>query len=74
MASVALQMVVVELENGRRGVFFGRPLVADSDSEAQCQVEDVYFSNINQIPEGMDLAELSTLAMAQFEKQKGSTH
>ncbi len=74
MASVPLQMVIVELENGRRGVFFGRPLVSDSETESDCQVEDVYFSNVNQIPEGMGLSEISRIAMAQFESQKGTTH
>lgn len=68
MKDIPMQLVVVQLENGRRGVFFGAPIVADDDSELDCQVEQVFFSNVNRLPDGMSLDELSQLAMAQFEQ------
>ena len=74
METIPLQVVVVELENGRKGVFFGRPLVSDQDGEAECQVEEVYFSNVNAFPDNLGLAQLSQLALAQFEQQRKPPH
>lgn len=74
MKTIPMQLVVVQLENGRRGVFFGTPIVGDEEAELDCQVEQVYFSNINRLPDGMSLDELAQLAMAQFEHGSRPMH
>ncbi len=74
MKTMPVQLVVVELDNGRRGVFFGTPIVADTEGESEFQVEEVYFSNVNELPEGVGLAELSRIALAQFERQRKPWH
>lgn len=74
MPSIPMQLIVVELENGRRGVFFGAPLVGDHESEAECQVEGVHFSNVSELPENLGLAELSRIALAQFERGRRPWH
>ncbi len=74
MKTIPLQLVILELENGRRGVFFGTPLVADDETESECQVENVWFSNINQLPDNIDLSMLRHIALEQFLSQNKPKH
>lgn len=56
---VPLQLMMVNLTNGHRGLFVGLPLIDDRDvEENDTQVEQVSFSAIQQLPEEMTLAEL----------------
>lgn len=74
MKTVSLQLVVLELENGRRGVFFGTPLVGDDETENDCQVENIWFSNISELPGDADLRQLAHLAVEQFTAQMKPWH
>ena len=65
MKVLPIQMIIVELENGRRGVFLGRPLVFDADSTEDCQVENVWFSNIQDMPPCATLEQMTRFAMDQ---------
>lgn len=69
MRTLPLQLVIIDLENGRRGAFIGRPLVPDSFSEDDCQVENVWFTNIQEVPEGVPLGRLTEMAIEQVEDQ-----
>lgn len=69
MKMLPLQLVVIDLEDGRRGAFIGRPLVPDSFSGDDCQVENVWFTSIQEIPEGVSLASLTDMAMEQVTDQ-----
>ena len=69
MKMLPLQLVVIDLENGRRGAFIGRPRVPDSFSDDDCQVENVWFTSIQEIPEGVSLTSLTDMAMEQVTDQ-----
>lgn len=66
MKMLPLQMVVIDLENGRRGVFIGRPLVPDSFTEEDCQVENVWFTDIREIPDCATLEQLTQMTIEQI--------
>ncbi len=61
MKDVALQLITVELENGKQGVFIGGPLITDDYSERDSQVDSVCFSDIQEVPADMTLQELINL-------------
>jgi hypothetical protein len=66
MKTHPLQMVIIDLGNGRRGVFVGRPLVCDDESEEDCQVENVWFTDIHEVPDGATIDQLTRLALEQI--------
>lgn len=66
MNPIPLQLVTVCLENGEQGIFIGVPLVAGQASEDTAQVEDIWFSDIQEVPAGTELAELIQLLQAQL--------
>ena len=66
MKPIPLQLVTVCLENGEQGVFVGVPLVAaDLDSD-QGQVEDIWFSDIQEVPGELELTDLIRLLQRQL--------
>lgn len=69
MQTEAVQVVVIELEDGRRGVFVGLPLVTNEDDESDCQVENVWFTDMQQAPAGMNLEQLARLVNQQLAAQ-----
>ncbi len=50
MDPVALQLVMVELADGQRGVFIGSPAVANAPTINDSSIVHVWFSNIQFIP------------------------
>ncbi len=66
MRTLPLQLLTVDLENGQRGIFIGWPLVADEQPESACQVEEVWFSNIQNVPENITLVQLIRLVQRQL--------
>jgi len=66
MKMLPLQLVIIDLENGQRGVFIGRPLVPDEASEETCQVENVWFTDIHEMPDNATLEQLTRMALAQM--------
>ncbi|HCU52861.1 MAG TPA: hypothetical protein DIC36_00785 [Gammaproteobacteria bacterium] len=66
MKMLPLQLVIIDLENGQRGVFIGRPLVSDEVSEDGCQVENVWFTDIQEMPDTATLEQLTRMALAQM--------
>ncbi|MGD8843288.1 MAG: hypothetical protein PVJ83_07415 [Gammaproteobacteria bacterium] len=66
MKSIPLQLVTVCLENGQQGVFAGIPLVPEQAGSGEGQIEDIWFSDIQQVPAQMALAELIRLLQAQL--------
>lgn len=59
-----LQLVTVDLENGQRGIFVGVPLVEESVAESDCQVEAIWFSDVQEIPRHLTVNELIQLLRA----------
>lgn len=72
MKTHPLQMVIIDLEDGRRGVFVGRPLIGDATVAEECQVENVWFTNIQEVPDGATIEQLTRLAMSQIAQQIGT--
>lgn len=66
MKSIPLQLVTVCLDDGQQGVFVGVPLVAEQLPKDAGQVEDIWFSDIQEVPVDMALDELVQLIQAQL--------
>ena len=66
MKPIPLQLVTVCLENGQQGVFVGVPLVDEQLPPDAGQIEDIWFSNIQEVPSGMELIELIQLIQSQL--------
>jgi hypothetical protein len=66
MKPISLQLVTVSLENGQQGVFVGVPLVADQTQDEDGQVEDIWFSNIQEVPSHMKLVDLIRMIQSQL--------
>lgn len=66
MKPIPLQLVTVCLENGQQGVFVGVPLVAEEIPSEQGQIEDIWFSDVQEVPAHMELSDLIGLLQAQL--------
>lgn len=66
MKMMPLQLVIIDLENGQRGVFIGRPLVSEEQVDSECQVENVWFTDIQEMPDDATLEQLTRMAIAQI--------
>lgn len=66
MRKLKLQLVTVDLDNGQTGVFIGLPLVTDALGGEDCQVEDIWFSDLQDLPDGMSLAQVMQLIQDQL--------
>lgn len=67
----AVQMVIIDLENGSRGVFIGAPITSDESMNEECTVEQVWFTNIQMIPKKATLEQVVQIALAQIESHTG---
>lgn len=66
MKNLALQLITVGLENGQQGVFVGWPLVVENSPENASQVENIWFSNIQQVPSDLTMEQLMELVRKQL--------
>jgi hypothetical protein len=66
MKTLALQLVTVGLENGQRGVFVGWPLISEDSDNTHIQIQDIWFSDIQDIPDGLTLEQLMKLVREQL--------
>lgn len=66
MKPIPLQLVTVCLENGQQGVFVGLPLVSDKAPDKDSLVDDIWFSNIQEVPDQIALKELIQIIQAQL--------
>jgi len=67
MKKYPLQVVIIDMENGQRGVFIGKPLVLDGSPNDECEVSQVWFSNVHTIPTIVSLDDLTQVAIDQLE-------
>lgn len=63
---IPLQLVTVCLENGQHGVFIGLPLVSDKAPDKSNLVDDIWFSNIQEVSDQMALGDLISLIQSQL--------
>jgi hypothetical protein len=66
MKPIPLQLITLSLENGQQGVFVGVPLVTEQVPDENGQVEDIWFSNIQEVPAHMKLVDLIRLIQSQL--------
>ena len=66
MKSIPLQLVTVCLDSGQQGVFVGVPLVAEQAPEDAGQVEDIWFSDIQEVPADISVDDLVQLIQGQL--------
>lgn len=66
MKTVNLQLITVGLENGQQGVFIGIPLITEENNELDSQVEEIWFSNIHEIPDDLSVKKLMYLIASQL--------
>ncbi len=61
MKTLELQLITVGLDDGKQGVFVGFPLVTSQSAEECGQVENIWFSNIKEVPDSLTMQELLAL-------------
>jgi hypothetical protein len=61
MKTLALQLITVGLENGHQGVFVGWPLIPEKSDNMGNQVRDIWFSNVQDVPDDLTLKQLLEL-------------
>jgi hypothetical protein len=61
-----LQLVIIGLENGLQGVFVGLPLIPEKSEHKDCQVQDIWFSDVQEIPNDLTLEQLLELLRKQI--------
>ncbi len=74
MKTIALQLVTVGLENGQRGVFIGVPLITENSANADNLVEDIWFSNIQEVPDHLTVANLIRLVREESYRRQAKLH
>ena len=66
MKMMPLQLVIIDLENGERGVFIGRPLIIENTGENDHQVQNVWFTDIQEMPDSATLEQLTRMTLEQM--------
>ena len=61
MKRVPLQLVTLSLENGKEGQFIGIPLISEDSSDVNCQVQNIWFSDIQEVPDNITVEKLIRL-------------
>ncbi len=63
---VPLQLLMVNLSNGERGMFVGLPLVHREEVSHDTQIEHIMLSDVQSLPEDMTLAQLMQMVQEQL--------
>jgi len=66
MKTLELQLVTVGLDDGKQGVFVGWPLIHEKAQADSGQVENIWFSNLQQVPDNLTLEQLMELVRKQL--------
>ncbi len=66
MKTLELQLVTVGLDDGKQGIFIGLPLLSQQDADAGGQVENIWFSDIKNVPDSLTMNELMQLVVKQL--------
>ena len=74
MKPIALQLITVKLENGQQGVFVGTPLIADQKDMSQSQISEIWFSDVRDLPDQIQLDELMSLVQSQLSSNRNQLH
>jgi hypothetical protein len=66
MKTLELQLITVGLEDGQQGIFVGLPLLTKQMAETDSTVENIWFSDIKQIPDSLTMDELMEIVRKQM--------
>ena len=66
MKTMKLQMVTVGMDDGTQGVFVGWPLIQEQATDDSGQVENIWFSNLQTVPDNLTLEQLMELVRKQL--------
>jgi len=66
MKTLELQLVTVGLDDGKQGIFIGLPLLSQQDAESGGTVENIWFSDIKNVPDSLTMDELMQLVVKQL--------
>ena len=66
MKTLELQLVTVGLDDGKQGVFVGWPLITQHATEESGQVKNIWFSNLQTVPDTLTLEQLMELVRKQL--------
>ena len=61
MKTLELQLITVGLDDGSQGVFVGMPLISSESADDSGQVENIWFSNVKEVPDSLTMEELMGL-------------
>ncbi len=71
--TVPLQLLTIKTQNGQRWVFVGSPAVLPSDTDVNNAIVDVWFSNIQDIPQDASIRSLVEMMQNQNPENDIST-
>lgn len=63
--TVPLQLITLDMDDGKQGIFIGVPLVTN-DSRPDTNIENIWFSDIQNIPDDLTVEQLIKLVDAQL--------
>jgi len=66
MKTLELQLITVGLDDGKQGIFVGLPLLTKHMAETDGTVENIWFSDIKQIPDSLTMDELMEIVRKQM--------
>lgn len=66
MKTLELQLITVGLDDGQQGIFVGLPLLTKQQAETEGAVENIWFSDIKNVPDSLTMDELMQLVVKQL--------
>lgn len=66
MKTLELQLITVGLDDGQQGIFVGLPLLTKKQAETDGAVENIWFSDIKQVPDSLTMDELMEIVRQQM--------
>jgi len=66
MKTLELQLITVGLDDGKQGIFVGLPLLSKDGRETDGQIENIWFSDVKQVPDSLTMDELMEIVRKQL--------
>ncbi len=63
--TVPLQLITLGMDDGKQGIFVGVPLVTN-ESQPDTSIENIWFSDIQNVPDDLTVEQLIKLVSAQL--------
>jgi|COG998Drversion2_1049125.scaffolds.fasta_scaffold793002_1 hypothetical protein len=66
MKTLEVQLITVGLDDGQQGIFVGLPLLTKQMAETDGTVENIWFSDIKEVPDSLTMDELMEIVRKQM--------